>query len=520
MSGPKGIVIEDPAEVERRQNESQIALLCSEYASVFLALTTECQKLAKYSGKPSATSLPSIAQVRREVDRLLSADYVGNRAIQYLKKKSKELDKEIASRRGEGQAIANRAQIQFRELKSFNQDFALGRTRLLDFAKFSTGEEWPESVREKIAGLEAGLSSMECPSAPDNLVMEHRALDELSDAHGAAKGMMERFEQVRLELTELINNAYSEQVTSRLRDRLPRLQSIEEFLAEHKASKGKAVEKSKEDGTLEKLDRLLGMVLALDALPDHQSLQGRADEIRKEGDVSRRRMLYEDLVISCDRNLKHLKKVGAWQEEMGKLMELANSLHSKEGSDFRIELENLQRAGSPVALDTYHERAKGLFEKQQEAAYREERRVAVLGALESMGYEVMEGMQTGKVEGGRLVFQKDPDSEYALEVVSSDGKEIVQTRIIRFGDATNGSSELQKRKDMEVEEDWCEDHAGLLQKLRDEGYQVAFRLKRKPGEMDVKVVSPPKWWEERQKKLKDKRRSREAGAAKGQMRKP
>ena len=48
MSGPKGIVIEDPAEVARRQNESHIALLFSEYASLMRSLKKELEKRKVY----------------------------------------------------------------------------------------------------------------------------------------------------------------------------------------------------------------------------------------------------------------------------------------------------------------------------------------------------------------------------------------------------------------------------------------------------------------------------------------
>lgn len=327
-----------------------------------------------------------------------------------------------------------------------------------------------------------------------------------------------KFEQIQVEFTDLVNQGYSEQVKGRLKEKLPQVQSLEKFLTEHHASKEKSPEIESEDQTLLKLDHLLGKVLALDALPDYKSIQNQAAEIRQEGDRGRRRMLYEDLVIACDQKIKHLKKLEDWQQEIVKLMELVSSIELEESDVLKIELENLQRAGSPVKLDNFHKRSLDLLEKQQGAVYREERRVAVLKALESMGYEIQDGMQTGKVQGGRLIFQKHPESEYALEVVSSEGKEIVQTRIIRFGDEASSASELQKRKDIEVEEDWCEDHAELLEKLCNEGYQVAFRLKRKPGELDVKVVSPPRWWEERQKKLREKKRIRETSSPKGQLR--
>lgn len=520
MSGPKGIIIEDPAELERRRNESQIALLRSEYLSAVRSLNFETERKTKYTGEVSESNFTSESKIFLEIDRLLCTDYIGTRALKFLEAKCYEINLEIQSIRKQNLATTEQAQQKFRELIGYNQDFETARSHIIDFSKLLADDDWPDAIKLKVTVMKDELSAMSCPSATDDLVLEHRALEELSNAHSIAGSAMSKLEQVCIALSDLIDKAHVQHVKERLRDNLPNVKSVGDSLVEHRSLQRKPKVLTKLDLTICKLDKLMSKVLLLNALPDYQLMQDRVQKIREEVDLSRRRMLYDDLLITCDQKIKHLQKVESWRGEMDKLLELVDSITLTEARNFRSELENLQRAGSPVSLEPYQKRALSLLEKQQELTYREERRVAVLGALESMGYKVQDGMQTGKVIGGRLVFQKNPDSEYALEVLSSEGKEIIQTRIIRFGDESSCSSEFQKRKDIEVEESWCEDHAELLANLRKEGYQVAFRLKRKPGELDVKVVSPPLWWEQRQKKLKEKKRIMEAPDRKSEIRKP
>ena len=182
MSGPKGIIIEDPAEVERRQNESQIALLRSEYASSFHIFKIERDKNYRYSGKSISTGLPSDADVRREIDRLLSSDYAGKLAVEFLKKMCRELDRETRSIKNQNQAITKQAQAKFRELKNITLDLAKGRESLLELARFSIEDNCPESIRKGIEKMEDELSSLKCPDAPSELVLDYHALKDLSDA--------------------------------------------------------------------------------------------------------------------------------------------------------------------------------------------------------------------------------------------------------------------------------------------------------------------------------------------------
>jgi hypothetical protein len=100
-------------------------------------------------------------------------------------------------------------------------------------------------------------------------------------------------------------------------------------------------------------------------------------------------------------------------------------------------------------------------------------------------------METAMQTAGRIVVQRDGETEYAVEMVVNADLSLVQTAMIRFGEAGD-MTEQQRLRDKEKEESWCQNHAEMREKLAEHSLSATMKLHLQPGEFPVRVVQSPR----------------------------
>src|SRR5205085_3974954 len=86
---------------------------------------------------------------------------------------------------------------------------------------------------------------------------------------------------------------------------------------------------------------------------------------------------------------------------------------------------------------------------------------------------------------------KPGDSEYAIEMVGNTDLSLVQTSMVRYAESGE-ASRAQKLRDIEREEEWCQDHSKLRERLAQRGLDARFKLKLPTGAHPVKIVQKQK----------------------------
>jgi hypothetical protein len=114
----------------------------------------------------------------------------------------------------------------------------------------------------------------------------------------------------------------------------------------------------------------------------------------------------------------------------------------------------------------------------------EAQRVAVLGALVELGYEVREGMATAWTEDGRVVVHKPGESVYGVEVSAPSVGNALQVRVVAKGEVSRS-----KQRDKEVEETWCGEFSRLRALLAEEGFSTELKQAHAPGELAIKTIA-------------------------------
>lgn len=139
-----------------------------------------------------------------------------------------------------------------------------------------------------------------------------------------------------------------------------------------------------------------------------------------------------------------------------------------------------------------------LFEDAIEAgkALAERRHVAAVmrDALREEKYEVGEDFETILVSGGQIDVHKSISDAswtgYAVRVVSSPEKGELTSYVVRGARIDGGSDEFDKM----IEENWCDDHARVVDKASQDGVDLSRIRSKQAGELPLlevpELVSP------------------------------
>ncbi len=157
--------------------------------------------------------------------------------------------------------------------------------------------------------------------------------------------------------------------------------------------------------------------------------------------------------------------------------------------DFEIKfLDQWNEILQSEDLDLINEttaKAEQLYKTTTEDLIVDEKRKAILKALDQVGYEINEQMETAWVENGRLVVKKSKQSLYGVEFMSPKNMSRIQTRLV--ADQTR-SNERSPSLDKQEEEKWCEEFEEITKILKDEELSVFIDRAEEAGAIKLKEV--------------------------------
>ena len=124
-----------------------------------------------------------------------------------------------------------------------------------------------------------------------------------------------------------------------------------------------------------------------------------------------------------------------------------------------------------------HDSVKGEVERLIKLSSVQVGKDALTNALNSLGYQVIEGMQTAVVENGRLIVKKSVQERYGVELqpIASSGR--FQLRMV----SGLSDSERNKNDDAAEEKTWCSDSVDIRDSLAIVGVELEIEKAIEPG---------------------------------------
>lgn len=476
MSGPKCSEL-SPTEIEelRQRTRQRAQSSLADFIACELEFRAIAERLVDLGEQPP--ELMTGSQLRAKIFDLINrgseneaanlADRELATANAALDQAGKQMERCVAALQRRHRQIAIETEALSREIDSLSRFQAVGQL--------------PIEERTKITKLLKDLQNSGVPHIP-LLELNSGGIDRLNIAETSLKNARQQTASSRHEIESLLNDFHNAQLLQAAKASLATTQKLEELL------RTPSVELPAEsDPTLTKLEKLLSGMASMESSANWADLMRQVESIRGEPDLAHRRTLYEALAISFNAQLRQLRQINAWRKELRKLLGRTMLSSSPNVLAIAEDLKKCDRAGRVVDLSGLRGRLEVALAQEDAEQRSQRRRSAVLDSLAELGYEVEEGLETGLVQGGKLVMRKTDEDEYAVELVVNNDCSIVQTAVIRYA-ANLERSPYQHLRDREREETWCRDYANWQQRLKDQGWNTAFKLKIPAGQQPVKVV--------------------------------
>jgi len=210
--------------------------------------------------------------------------------------------------------------------------------------------------------------------------------------------------------------------------------------------------------------------------------QDRADELATEGDPHHRKLLIDSLTIEMAR----FARTTAARERLIEAGESVLAGLRSQSGPCSAAIEKLQAAlkdETGQALEDAIEQARQDQEQHIAAQGLKHRRKALLEALDSLGYEVQEGMETALVQEGRVVIEHTARQGYGVELAGLVANDRFQVRAMRFDDTAGGQAD-----ELAHEVEWCSTFSDLRTILGKAGDKVVIEQAIGVGQRPLKVV--------------------------------
>jgi hypothetical protein len=486
-----------PLAEARQRNRAQMDEWLATYTRLFAELAALGRRLAAVGGTYSPAA-PSPEHLRKRLEKHFASGMGGFDAVVELREVKLALESELEAAKASLKETIEGAHRRVRKLRDEIAQTASAKAGLLEFVgQAELGELSAVPQRQKLRNIvESELRSFSLPDALPDAAPATEAVELLKRAEEAVRQARASLKKAQAACQQQIESMRAERAEEHRQKIVQKLagaaktESLQEFLARHNASAAPAA--PAEDKVQRKLDALLAEIVVLESTGGWQAIQSRAEEIRREREAGRRLMLYEALVLDCDQRVRRLREYEYWAREMDELIDKAIVHADQPGIQALCEeLRQLRRSGTCADLKPLVARLEQTLAAGRKAAEREEKRRLLLQTLQGMGYEIVEGMETAMQTAGRIVVQRDGESEYAVEMVVNDDLSLVQTAMIRFGDSAE-PTEQQRLRDMEKEESWCQDHTHMREHMVQHGLKTTLKMHLEPGENPVRVVAGAK----------------------------
>jgi len=232
----------------------------------------------------------------------------------------------------------------------------------------------------------------------------------------------------------------------------------------------------------ERLDRMLSEMSLRFGGEAVRPFQNRAVELAKEGDPHHRKLLIDSLTIE----MAGFARTTAERERLIEAGESVLAGLRSQSSPCSAVTEKLQAAlkdETGQALEDAIEQARQDQEQHIATQGLKHRRKALLEALNSLGYEVQEGMETALVHEGRVVIEHTARQGYGVELAGLVANDRFQVRAMRFDDTAGRQAD-----ELAHEVEWCSTFSDLRTILGKAGDEVVIEQAIGVGQRPLKVV--------------------------------
>ena len=243
-------------------------------------------------------------------------------------------------------------------------------------------------------------------------------------------------------------------------------------------------EKPVDAGRLERIWILLAELELEHPQADFAGWKERA-RFGEAASASQRGLRLDSLCLELGEFLRKNRLEKALRVALGLALEDLAEKSSMEADIWRRKLqEALAEAVLASGADELLSAVRAWMVEENRREDAEAQRVAVLGALVELGYEVREGMATAWTEEGRVVVHKPGESVYGVEVSAPSVGNALQVRVVAKGEASRS-----QQRDKEVEETWCGEFSRLRALLAEEGFPTELKQAHAPGEVAIKTIA-------------------------------
>lgn len=494
MSGAKCVQVKRASIGEaRRRNRISCEKLTTGYQRV-LKEWIRTEKRLRESGQSqqlSGTRVLSLDEYKAKAEELLKVGD-GCDAVDFCLASKGELEQKIS----DVTAASEKAMQELQErLHHFNrnQEALLKQREAIQEKALSavSVEQGLEAIKEAKGKVSTFLDHADIPDpidADDEDWQEKLIVSE--EKLKAAESTIQHFQQ---DFNHFLNGLHREWIEKRL-DSGESSQTVSEYF--ETLERSKIPEPKEEDPVLRKLEILLSRMAVLESsLPSHvtERFMGKASKVQLIESPLQRRAKFESLLIEAS---GHLKRIKALQSFVNEIDDLRDQLSPWTGKGYREvetldnQLKQLRFSEEVLGLTAMKTAVQDLLTQVTAQEEARDKRLSILQTLQSLGYQLNEGMETAVVKGGRLILRKPEEGEYALELVTNQDMSLLQTELVRQddGSATNNTDQ-RKMRDQQAEEAWCQDHATLMKKLNAEEFETEWKMHQAVGAQSVRVVN-------------------------------
>ena len=194
-------------------------------------------------------------------------------------------------------------------------------------------------------------------------------------------------------------------------------------------------------------------------------------------DPAQRSLLIDSIELSASERLATARRKRETAELVDEGLAWLSPFASLSAEEFRRKLEQAGSAGDLAAARAAHDEAK---KWAVEEAGREDGariRAALLSELQDLGYEVNVQAQDW-TEGSRITASRPNEPNYDVQLSAVPGGQ-VQSKVRAYDHA--GRSTGLNRRDVEVEQSWCDDLAKVNKHLAERGIGAEILREDGPG---------------------------------------
>jgi hypothetical protein len=234
---------------------------------------------------------------------------------------------------------------------------------------------------------------------------------------------------------------------------------------------------SRETSDAARINKLAAQIGGLDSsLASFDDLLIRLREL-PAADPGQRSLLIDSIELAAGERLATARR----KREVGEIYEDGNAwlapFASMSADEHRRKLAEATAAGDPVAARTARDEARTWAEAEARRLDGASIRSAVIAELQGLGYEV--NVQGGDwAEGTRITAARPNEPNYDVQLSAIPGGQ-VQSKVRAYDHAGRGSG--VNRRDVEVEQSWCNDLVKLNKLLAERGIGAEVLREDGPG---------------------------------------